>query len=185
MGFLYLVLPLPSSTLVFVWPFPQEGHTPCKWPVLAGPPRVTSHENKSTGTRVEKSISYRLLEKPLSWFSEQSWGPEPNRWWFYQAAVRPLGPASKLPGLYPSEQKSPTDIINLKMMTRVETVFQIHPTQGYRFHPLNLQHYISISMKINTNKNITMLTMRVEFQCAGGKEHGTPPPWASDSKLFL
>lgn len=28
-GFLFLVLLLPSSILVFMWPFPREGHAPC------------------------------------------------------------------------------------------------------------------------------------------------------------
>lgn len=64
-------------------------------------------------------------------------------------------------------------------MTKVETVFQIHPVQCDRFFPpLNLEHYISISMKISSNKNIMTLMMRVEWD-------GTPSRWANDSKLFL
>lgn len=94
-GFLFLVLLLPSSILVFMWPFPWEGHAPCKRSVLAVlPPGISSHENKCTGTQVENSVSCGLLGKLMSWVSDQSWEPEPTLWCFYQAAVIPSGPAS-------------------------------------------------------------------------------------------
>lgn len=138
-GSLFLVLLLPSSILVSPTTLSTGRACPMQWARNGCPTRYI--------------FPWKIMhwdcggEISLLWALELSlWTklrPEPTWWCFYQPAVVSSGPASQPPHLCSLEQKSPTDIISLNKMTKVETVF---PNPSNQLLSLSPSKLVSLSV---------------------------------------